>query len=131
MGMGNCDTSSFAFVNTPFYEAYGFMHYNWFSYAIMYLECGWTGLVFYFGFFVFVFFKISKIEKNSEGMAKSYCRIAKIMAIMCSIIAIYNASLRAEGAYMAYFVLAIPFAYSRCGYGKQKSVNPAREMSLA
>ena len=56
MGLGNCDTSSFAIVNTPFFEQYGHMHYTWMSYAIMYLECGWVGLIFYFGFFALVYF---------------------------------------------------------------------------
>ena len=44
LGLGNCDTSTFALVNTPFYELYGYMHYTWMSHAIMYLECGWIGL---------------------------------------------------------------------------------------
>ena len=118
MGLGNCDTSSFAIVNTPFFEQWGHMHYTWMSYAIMYLECGWVGLIFYFGFFVLVYLQIQKIEKRSEGIARSYCRISKIMAILCPLIAVYNSSLRAESAYMAYFVLAIPFVYARSGKTK-------------
>lgn len=113
LGLGNCDTSTFDFLQTPFNTAYHDMHYTWLSYAFMYLECGWIGLIFYFGFFVLVFFKVWKIEKRSEEMAKSYCRIARIMAILCAVISIYNASLRAEAGYMAYFVLAIPFACQR------------------
>lgn len=113
-GLGNCDTASFSFVNTPFFRKYGDMHYNWMSYAIMYLECGWTGLVFYFGFFVLVYFAVYRVEKCSEGMVRSYCRISRITAIMCMIIAIYNSSLRAEAGYMACFILAIPFAMGRC-----------------
>ena len=118
MGLGNCDTSSFAIVNTPFFEQWGHMHYTWMSYAIMYLECGWVGLIFYFGFFVLVYLQIQKIEKRSEGIARTYCRISKIMAILCPLIAVYNSSLRAESAYMAYFVLAIPFVYARSGQTK-------------
>lgn len=126
LGLGNCDTSSFAVVNTPFYEQYGHMHYTWLSYAMMYLECGWIGLVFYFGFFVMVYFAIQKIEKRSEGIARSYCRISKIMAILCAIISIYNSSLRTEAGYMAYFVLAIPFALSRSrDSGQRKMVRAA------
>ena len=114
MGLGNCDTSSFALVNTPFFEKYGDMHYTWISYAMMYLECGWVGLIFYFGFFALVYFEIRKIEKRSEGIAKTYCRVSRIMAVLCMLIAVYNSSLRAESAYMAYFVLAVPFAMERC-----------------
>ena len=113
LGLGNCDTSGFEIVNTPFYETYGDMHYTWLSYAFMYLECGWIGLMFYFGFFVLVYFAIRKIEKRSEGIAKTYCRMGRILAILCMIIAIYNASLRTEAGYMMFFALAVPFAMDR------------------
>lgn len=113
LGLGNCDTSSFALVNTPFYEQYGHMHYTWMSYAIMYLECGWIGLIFYFGFFVLMYLAIERIEKCADSSIKSYCRISKILAICCVLISVYNSSLRAESGYMAYFVLAIPFALNR------------------
>lgn len=116
LGLGNCDTSSFAMVNTPFFEKYGDMHYTWRSYAMMYLECGWIGLIFYFGFFVLVYFAIRKIERRCEGVSKTYCRISRIVAVLCVIIAIYNSSLRTEAGYMAYFVLAIPFALGKKQY---------------
>lgn len=127
MGLGNCDNATYAFLTTPFFIQNVDMHYTWLSYAFMYLECGWVGLIFYFGFFVLVYLAIRKIERRSEGIAKSYCRISKIMAILCPLIAIYNSSLRTEAGYMAFFVLAIPFVYARYGYGKPKHVNPARE----
>lgn len=110
MGMGNCDTASYAILNTPFFQQYGDMHYTWFSYAITYLENGYVGLIFYFGFFVLVYCGILRIEKKSESMTQTYCRIGRIMAIMCMIISIYNNSLRTETGYMSYFVLAVPFA---------------------
>lgn len=113
LGLGNCDTSTYDILNTPFFRQYGDMHYTWISYAMMYLETGWIGLVFYWGFFVLVYFQIQKIEKRSEGMLRSYCRIARITAILCVVISIYNSSLRTEAGYMAYFVLAVPFALNR------------------
>lgn len=113
LGLGNCDTATYAFLNTPFYESYGYMHYTWLSYAFMYLECGWIGLIFYFGFFVLVYFKATKIQKRVSGDGVTYCRLARIMAIMCMVISIYNSSLRTEAGYMAYFVLSIPFVYDR------------------
>lgn len=117
LGLGNCDTSSFSFVNTPFYQNYGHMHYSWISYAFMYLECGWIGLIFYYGFFVLVFLGAHKIEKRSDDSIKTYCRLSKIMAILCMLIAVYNSSLRNEAGYMAYYVLAIPFALARGSKG--------------
>ena len=113
LGLGNCDTSSFALVNTPFYEQYGHMHYTWMSYSFMYLECGWIGLIFYFGFFALVYLAIGRIERSADPKMKSCCCVSKILAICCTIISIYNGSLRTEAGYMAYFVLAIPFALNR------------------
>lgn len=115
LGMGNCETSGFAFLNTPFFERFGDLHYTWLSYAMMYLECGWIGLIFYFGFFVLVYFKIRRIEQNCIPTVKAYCRIARIMAVLCAVISVYNASLRMEAGYMAYFVLAVPFAAAKTG----------------
>ena len=117
MGLGNCDTAGFEIVNTPFFKAYGDMHYTWMSYATMYLECGWIGLIFYFGFFVLVYFKVLKIERSCSAGWKGYCRITRIVAVLCLIISVYNSSLRTEAGYMAYFVLAVPFAIAKCGDG--------------
>ena len=113
MGMGNCETSAFAFLNSPFFERFGDLHYTWMSHAMMYLECGWTGLVFYFGFFLLVYFRAGKIERTGGRRIKSHCLIARMMAVLCMVIAIYNSSMRTEAGYMAYFVLAVPFAVCR------------------
>ena len=113
MGMGNCETSAFAFLNSPFFERFGDLHYTWMSHAMMYLECGWTGLVFYFGFFLLVYFRTRKIERTGGRRIKSHCLIARMMAVLCMVIAIYNSSMRTEAGYMAYFVLAVPFAVCR------------------
>ena len=113
LGLGNCDTSTYAMLNTPFYESYGKMHYMWISYAMIYLETGWIGLLFFWGFFVLVYFRIRRIEKHTEGIARSYCRISRIMAVMCFVVSFYNGSLRTEGGYMAYLILAVPFVIDR------------------
>ena len=113
LGLGNCETSSMTFLNTPFYQEHGWRHYTWLSYAFMYLECGWIGLIFYFGFFGWVFLKARKIALYMTGMEKSYCLLTAIISICCMITAIYNSSLRTEAGYMAYFILAIPFVLER------------------
>lgn len=38
MGLGNCDTSSFAICNTPFFQNHYRMNYIWFSSACWFLE---------------------------------------------------------------------------------------------
>jgi len=109
LGLGNCDTSSIAVLDTPFYKMYGHMHYSWLSYAYTYLECGWIGLIFFVGFFGLLYLCINRIRKRSIGTKRTYCRMALILTVMCMMILIYNGSLRTEAANMLYFSLAVPF----------------------
>ena len=108
LGLGNCDTASYDFLTTPFFEQYSAMHYSWLSTAYTFLETGYVGLVFFFGFFVLCFVVISWLMKENR-CNKLHGNLARIMAVMCCIIAVYNSSLRTEAGYMAYFVLALPF----------------------
>lgn len=110
LGLGNCDTSGISLLNTPFFKTYGDMHYTWLSHAFLYLETGILGLTFWFGFFVLVYIRIRRMEAGAEGMAGTLCRLSRILALCCPVVAVYNASLRTEAAYMVYFILAIPFA---------------------
>lgn len=113
LGLGNCDYAGFDFLITPFYKDYGHMHYSWFTYAFVYLETGWVGLVCYYGFFALVFLGAWKIERYSEGTPKTYCRMSRVLAFCCMIISLYNSSMRTEAGYMMYFALAVPFALNR------------------
>ncbi len=108
MGLGNCDTSSFDICNSPFYQTHAYLNYNWFSSAFMFLETGYTGLALYLSFFVICFvFAWQQVKKESSN--ELFCRIGMIMAVVCVILVFYNASLRTEIAYMAFFSLALPF----------------------
>ena len=71
MGLGNCDYASFDFLTTPFFKTYSDLHYTWISYAFLYMETGWIGLMFYYGFFALTFFEIRRIEKTVRRII--YC----------------------------------------------------------
>lgn len=108
LGIGNCDTSSFAICNTPFYQSYSYLHYNWFSSAFLFLETGYVGLITYLIFFVICFILAIKQLKNKNSNPL-YCQIGMIFAVLCVILTFYNSSLRMEVGYLAYFALALPF----------------------
>jgi len=108
LGLGNCDYSSFDFLVSPFYAAHQNLHYTWFSSAFLVLETGLVGLVLYCLFFVWVYWGTTVREKQGQADPQ-ICQWARILAIMCLVLVIYNASLRTEAAYMMYFVLALPF----------------------
>lgn len=111
MGLGNCDLASFEFLTTPFYTKYSSLNYAWFSVAFTFVETGYIGLAFFFGFFVLIFFMAQKVKKQ-QPWNNVYCQMAMICAVCCVLIGIYNSSLRSESGYMMYFILALPFTKS-------------------
>lgn len=108
LGLGNCDYSSFEFLITPFFAAHEKLHYAWFSSAFLVLEMGLVGFGLYCLFFAWVYFGATAREKSGDANPQ-ICQTARILAIMCLVLVIYNVSLRTEAAYMMYFVLALPF----------------------
>ena len=112
MGLGNCDTSSFAICNTPFYKSHADWHYTWLSSAFLFLETGYVGLVMYVSFYIICFVTARKKRKNGDGNLL-FCQISMIMSVVCVILTFYNSSLRMEVGYIAYFALALPFVNKR------------------
>ena len=108
LGLGNCDTSAFSFLNTPFYKENSWLHYSWFSSSFLVLETGLVGLVLYVSFFILIFFAVRNLEHSGKGNME-YCQLASVLSLMCLILIIYNVSLRMESGYMIFFVLALPF----------------------
>ncbi len=112
MGLGNCDTSAFAICNTPFYQNYEYLHYNWFSSAFLFLETGYVGLILNLSFYVLSFVHSIVKLKKGEGN-KLFCQMAIVFALICIVLTFYNSALRKEVGYLAYFVLALPMIESK------------------
>lgn len=109
LGLGNCETSTVALFNTPFYEKYGYIRYFWFSTAHITLETGFIGFSLFAGFFVLVFIiSILFIVRNAKN--NFLAKYAAVVALCSILVVVYNSSLRTEAAYMIYFVLSLPFA---------------------
>lgn len=112
LGLGNCDTSTVSFLNTPFYQEFGYLRYFWFSTAHITLETGYIGLVFFAGFFVLIAaLSANSLKKESEN--KIYWQLSIVAAVSGILIFIYNSSLRTEAAYMLYFIMSLPFAMQK------------------
>lgn len=112
MGLGNCDTSAFAICNTPFFQANENLHYTWFSSAFLFLETGYIGLILNLSFYGLCFALALKYMQRGNSN-KLFCQIAIIISILCVLLTFYNATLRKEVAYIAYFALALPFIGKR------------------
>ncbi len=109
MGLGNCDTATYSFLNTDFFTQYSYLRYSWFSVAFVFLETGYLGLIFFFGFFVMSLIYSRKMDMNKTE-DKVYSQLSSIIAICCIIVGLYNSSMRTEAGYMMYFILSLPFA---------------------
>lgn len=110
LGLGNCDLSGFAICNTPFYVQYGYLHYTWFTAAMIFLETGYLGLTVYVGFFVCCGLFANKCRRKKTG--NILCnQMVILITILCFVLVSYNSSLRIESGYMVYFVMALPFIY--------------------
>jgi hypothetical protein len=108
MGLGNCDVSSISLFSTKFYDLYVDLHYSIFSYAFMFLENGYVGLILYVLFFIFSL--IASFYRLKTGAGNPlFCQMSFIMSLSCLILIFYNSSLRTEGGFMVYFILATPF----------------------
>ena len=108
MGLGNCDTSELSIFNSHFYQTHSYLHYTWFSSAMLFLETGLIGIALYISFFVIcILFARKKLREQAGN--KLFCQLAIVIAVMCCVIMVYNSSLRIEAGYMAYLVLALPF----------------------
>lgn len=108
LGLGNCDSANFAFLRTPFHERYSYLHYNYFSAPMIFLETGYIGLIFYMGFFLICLIKMILMRKR-KMVDTFYSSMGIIFSITALILLFYNASLRYEAGWMIYIVLALPF----------------------
>lgn len=120
LGLGNCDTSAYEFLTTPFYTQYSYMRYQWFSTAYLYLETGFVGMSLYFGFFILIFFYSIKQKKYLSGDKQGVmlCQISATLSVIASLITVYNSSLRTEASYILFFALSFAFVA-----GKEKIIN--------
>ncbi|WP_294358073.1 hypothetical protein [uncultured Clostridium sp.] len=106
-GLGNCDTSTFSFLQSAFYKQYEYLHYRWFSHAWIYLEQGFVGILGVLSFFIGI---IIILIKNRKKIIKKEVLIASILFVsVCIINLIYNNSLQTEAGYLSAIICAIPF----------------------
>ena len=112
-GLGSWEYSNtFIFLNSHNYLIYQLTHYNWFSYAWLYLELGYIGLFLYYGFFIITGFNSLKI-KSIENKGDTLLKTTFIISVLCFVLSVFNVSLRMESGYMVYFILSIPYIINK------------------
>lgn len=106
MGFGNCEYSSFSFLQSAFYRQYGKYNYRWFVHQMIFLESGYMGMLFYLIIIVTIFFYAWKRRKEGENVNNMQVMVM-VMCLIAVISIWYDCSMRTECAYMVWLVLAV------------------------
>lgn len=108
IGLGNADTSNFAFLSTPIAARYGYLRYNIFQSGFLFLEIGLVGMALFIAFFVVNYLSFTRYIKKAENLDPLVYigGVFNLVAILCIF---YNTSLRSEVSnYITFFILAMP-----------------------
>lgn len=109
LGMGNCDTSSFSFLQSPFYKQYGYMNYRWIFGQWTVMENGIVGFSLFLALFVVIIICLFKIRANASVQQKNVINISIITAVICIMTMWMNNTLKVDTAYIPYFAIASGF----------------------
>lgn len=108
LGFGNCETSNIKIFESEFYKIYGDYNYRWFTHQWIYLECGIIGFMAYIIFFIVII--LNYIKKLIKIDSDKYFIIAGLCMTVCCIMTIwYNATLKVDMSYLAFFSISIGF----------------------
>lgn len=105
-GIGACDTSSF--FSSPFYEKFGYMNYRQLSSSMTVLQNGYSGLVIYFGFFIYLFIVGFLRHGKETDEAKRTVMMAVCLFSVFAIVDSFYATIYIDAAYWLFFGLAMP-----------------------
>lgn len=106
IGFGNAETSTLSIFVSDFYLKNGSYNYRWFTHQWIFIEEGFLGFISYL--FIFIFIGIYLLyglvnNKNNKNLI-----LTSLTCLICYIISIwYNATLKIDMCYIAFFALSI------------------------
>lgn len=107
LGLGNCDTSNFSFLQSDFYRQYGDYNYRWFTHQWTYLEMGRIGFFLYIMFFVTIIIILSLYIKKASGIHRVFIQTSLIYSIVTIMFVWHSAATRVDTGYYIYFGIAM------------------------
>jgi len=119
LGMGNCDTSSFSFLQSYYYSKYGYMNYRWIFQQWTIMEEGIIGFWCFVAFFAIIIFYLLKIRKNVTVQLSCIIDTSIITAIISIMTMWMNNTLKVDTSYIPYFVIAGGFVCYKTFLKKQ------------
>lgn len=108
LGMGTCeDASTLSFINTDFYEKYGWLEYTWFTFQINFLQTGWLGICLFVAFFISIIVSSMRGKRKCTDGLKHYYDISIIITMLCIMTIWYNATLRSYNSLIPFFAMSL------------------------
>ena len=109
LGIGNCDTSAFSFLQSDFYRIYGDYNYRWFTNQWTYLECGIIGFGAYLFFFITLIITLLGKLKKYPNACKPYMIMSAVFTLSMIFLMWHSSAIRVDTTYIIYFGMAIGF----------------------
>lgn len=106
-GFGQTETSELAIFQSDFHKLYGDYRYRWFTHQWVYLEGGITGILSYIAIFVTTLICIVRKSKTAVGYPKTLLTVGVLTTLYCVLLIFYNATLKTDASYIAFFGLAV------------------------
>ena len=107
LGIGNCDTSTFSFLQSDFYKVYGDYNYRWFTHQWTYLECGIIGFGLFLFFFIALIITLLIKVKRYSSMCQPYMIASTVFTIAMIVLMWHSSAIRVDTAYIIYFGMGI------------------------
>lgn len=107
LGFGNCENSTFEIFNSTFYNIYGDYNYRWFTHQWIFLECGYLGVISFIFMFICIGVTLILNFKKLNNTKKTYIITSLCMVACCIVTIWYNATLKVDMSYLAYFSIAV------------------------
>lgn len=108
LGLGMCEESTtLSFISNDFYNKFGWLRYDWFTFHVNFLQTGWIGIVLFLSFFISILYVNWRNKKRCPDELKYYYDICIIIVFLCFMTIWYNATLRSYNSIIPLFVLSI------------------------
>ena len=115
-GFGSATMSSIEQFCSPFYWTYGWLRYYYSQIAMLYLQNGYVGLVFYFSLMLTPCLIAVRKRKELEASGNRFWLTFTVAVTLLFVMnCFYNASSRSYAALLWAVWLAVPFVVSRKG----------------
>lgn len=108
LGIGNCeDATTLNFIDTSFFNLYGWLNYTFFTFHVNFLQTGWIGIILFILFFIFILINNIKGKMHCHNELKYYYDISIIITLLCMMTIWYNATLRSYNSVIPFFMLSL------------------------